>query len=83
VLRELISFEGSEIYGAEWPQLVGRTFDQACFAFSNAVVIGVFNQDAGRDPQVRVCPVPCTTLPHGTAQPGALRCCAVPAEPAW
>jgi hypothetical protein len=33
VLRELISFDGSEIYGAEWPQLVGRTFDQACFAF--------------------------------------------------
>ena len=30
VLQELLSFQGCEIYDKEWPELVGRTFDEVC-----------------------------------------------------
>jgi hypothetical protein len=43
-LQELLSFQGCEIYDKEWPELVGRTFDEVCI------------QTRGR---VGACPVLC------------------------
>lgn len=41
VYTELLSYEGSEIYLTDQPELAGKTFSDALFAFAGATVIGV------------------------------------------
>ncbi|GBG27176.1 Ion channel CASTOR [Hondaea fermentalgiana] len=41
ILEQLLGFAGDEFYLEEWPQLVGKTFLDASFAFDQAVPIGV------------------------------------------
>ena len=41
ILEKLLGFDGDEFYFGEWPELVGKTFLDASFAFDQAVVIGV------------------------------------------
>merc|ERR1711865_161109 len=42
----LCCFDGSECYFATWPSLIGTTFRESCFCFSNAVVMGIkFNDE--------------------------------------
>lgn len=37
----LLCFEGSECYFAEWPELIGTSFREICFAFKDAAVLGI------------------------------------------
>ena len=41
VYTELLSYEGSEIYLAERPELIGRSFRDALFAYEFAMAIGI------------------------------------------
>uniref|UniRef100_A0A6B2KZP9 RCK N-terminal domain-containing protein n=1 Tax=Arcella intermedia TaxID=1963864 RepID=A0A6B2KZP9_9EUKA len=41
VYCDLLSFDGSEFYLKEWPQLVGLKFIEVCFHFEGAVVCGI------------------------------------------
>eukprot|EP00980_Cylindrotheca_fusiformis_P028485 scaffold22604_cov130-Cylindrotheca_fusiformis.AAC.7 len=41
VIEELIGFQGSELYFAEWPELVGSTFFQVTCRFDDAIPAGV------------------------------------------
>lgn len=41
VYTELLSYEGSEIYLADQPALVGKTYQDALFAYAHAAVIGI------------------------------------------
>ena len=43
VFRELLDFDGDELYFAAFPQLVGRTYADAQLAFDRAALIGVLN----------------------------------------
>jgi voltage-gated potassium channel Kch len=50
VYSELLDFEGDEIYTVAVPELTGRTFSEALFAFETSSVIGVM--PAGRPPKL-------------------------------
>ena len=45
VLTELFNFNGDELYFESVPQLQGKTFHDALMSFSNAVVVGICNED--------------------------------------
>lgn len=45
VLTELFSFGGNEFYFEHIPQLEGKTFHEATLSFSNAVAVGLVDQD--------------------------------------
>lgn len=45
VFRELLSYVGSEVYFAPFPELVGRTYAEAQLAFEHCSVIGVLHAD--------------------------------------
>ena len=45
VFRELLSFDGSEVYFAPFPELAGRTYAEAQLAFESAAVIGRLGSD--------------------------------------
>ncbi|WP_205544023.1 CASTOR/POLLUX-related putative ion channel [Rubrobacter indicoceani] len=48
VYTDLLDFEGDEIYFQEMPpELAGKTFREALFAYGSATVIGVFRGDEG------------------------------------
>jgi Trk K+ transport system NAD-binding subunit len=60
VFRDLLDFEGDEIYFAPFPALAGRTYAEAQLAFESCSLMGVLN--AG---QVRLNPEPTTVLGAG------------------
>jgi hypothetical protein len=39
--KNLLCFAGSECYFKEWPELVGKSFREACYHFAKAAVVGV------------------------------------------
>eukprot|EP00898_Chlorokybus_atmophyticus_P001459 jgi/Chlat1/2313/Chrsp17S00171 len=41
VLKELLGFEGQELYSKHWPELEGKRFDEVAFVFDNAVACGI------------------------------------------
>ncbi len=45
VYTELLSYEGSEIYLAERPELVGKSYREALFIYAQATVIGIASPD--------------------------------------
>lgn len=45
VYTELLDFDGAEIYFKEEASLVGKTYKDACFAFEDSAVIGLFHSD--------------------------------------
>ncbi len=45
VFRELLSFDGSEVYFSPFPELEGRTYAEAQLAFESAAVIGRLGTD--------------------------------------
>lgn len=45
VFTELLAFEGDEIYFAEEPKLIGKTFAEAIKAYDTSSVIGIFYKD--------------------------------------
>ena len=61
VLEELLDFEGCEIYFAEVPELVGRTFGESLHAFAESAPIGIRRADG----QVAVNPPMDTTFKPG------------------
>ena len=44
VYDSLFGFTGDEFYIKEWPQLIGCTFGDIVFRFTNAVPIGILEQ---------------------------------------
>ncbi|MFM7062939.1 MAG: CASTOR/POLLUX-related putative ion channel, partial [Actinomycetes bacterium] len=58
VFRELLSFDGSEVYFAPFPELAGRTYAEAQLAFESSAVIGRL----GADGTVELNPAPGTVL---------------------
>lgn len=40
ILESVLGFDGSEFYMSEWPDLVGRTFDEMVFIFPAAIPLG-------------------------------------------
>jgi hypothetical protein len=49
VMDSLLGFEGDEFYCEEWPDLVGETFDAACYWFPDAVCVGIRRPVEGSD----------------------------------
>ncbi len=45
VYTELLDFGGDEIYFQEEPQLVGKTFGEAMFAYEKSVIMGLYSKD--------------------------------------
>lgn len=60
VFRDLLDFDGDEIYFASFPALAGRTYAEAQLAFESCSLMGVLS--AG---QVRLNPDPATVLAAG------------------
>jgi voltage-gated potassium channel Kch len=46
VFRELLDFDGDELYLQEFPELVGSTYAQAQLAFDTAAVIGIATEES-------------------------------------
>lgn len=61
VFRELLDFDGDEMYFAPFAQLVGRTYAQAQLSFDKSAVVGVF----GADGSVYLNPAPDTVIGEG------------------
>lgn len=61
VFRELLDFDGSEIYFADTSDLVGHSYGEALLAFDRCSVIGRFT----RDRFVELNPPPCTVFEAG------------------
>ena len=61
VYTELLSYEGSEIYLSERPELLGRTYGEALFAYAQATAIGIASP--GRPPRLN--PPAATTFAPG------------------
>jgi len=61
VFRELLDFDGDELYFAPFPELVGRTYAECQLAFEKSTVMGVLDA-AGR---VTLNPAPDHVLAHG------------------
>ncbi len=45
VYSEILQFEGDEIYFAEEPSLIGKTYRDLLFAYENSAIIGIFTKD--------------------------------------
>ena len=45
VLTELFNFSGNEFYFEQIPEMVGKTFKEAMLSFSNAVLVGLSNEN--------------------------------------
>lgn len=45
VYSELLQFEGDEIYFAEAPSLVGKTYRELLFAYEDSAIIGIFTKN--------------------------------------
>lgn len=56
VYMNLLSFDGSEFYIAEWPQLVGKTFSEVCYYFDGAVVVGYTRPKEDGTPTLKLNP---------------------------
>ena len=54
VFRELLDFDGDELYFAPFPTLVGRTYAQLQLSFERSAVVGVMHADG----QVQLNPAP-------------------------
>ncbi|MCB0055197.1 MAG: hypothetical protein KDE24_37220, partial [Caldilinea sp.] len=61
VYTELLSYEGSEIYLAERPELLGKNYGEAIFAYAHATAIGIASP--GRPPRLN--PPAATTFAPG------------------
>ncbi len=48
VYTELLDFEGDEIYTLPVPELTGKTFGEALFAFETSTLIGVMPRGGAR-----------------------------------
>jgi len=49
VLNDLLGFQGSEFYIKAWPELTGMTFGEICYAFEDAIVVGIIRKGAPED----------------------------------
>ena len=61
VFRELLDFDGDELYFAPFPELVGKTYAETQMAFEKCAVMGVLKRDGG----VRMNPAPSELFEEG------------------
>jgi len=61
VYKELLDYDGDEIYFQEEPELVGKTFGEALFAYEQCALMGLINAESG----VKINPPPETVIRAG------------------